>query len=156
MSKSLEINRKMDMVADMISAARKLVIFTGAGVSTESGIPDFRSPGGIWSKFDPDDFTIQKYTSDCKTRLKQWTHMVDDGLMVNAMPNRAHSAIAELEKLGKLGCVVTQNVDNLHQKAGNSPEQGFRVTRNDGVGQVHAMRRALPDRTRFGQIQANA
>ncbi len=127
MLKSLELDIQIDLVADLIVQSKKLVIFTGAGVSTESGIPDFRSPGGIWTKFDPDDFTIQKFVKNAKTRLKQWTHLADDGLMVRADPNRAHFAVAELEKMGKLECVITQNVDNLHQKAGNSPERVFEL-----------------------------
>jgi len=118
---------KINTIADLIVASQRLVVFTGAGASTESGIPDFRSPGGIWTKFDPDDFTIQKYVSDPATRFKQWAHMVEDGMMINAEPNRAHHAVAELERMGKLTCVITQNVDNLHQKAGNSPDRVFEL-----------------------------
>src|SRR5664280_3327029 len=105
----------------MIDSAGKIVIFTGAGVSTESGIPDFRSPGGLWTKFDPDDFTIDKFLSSAQTRKKMWKLLLEGGLMANAAPNAAHLAIAELEKIGKLSCVITQNVDNLHQKAGSDP-----------------------------------
>lgn len=105
----------------MIDKAGRIVIFTGAGVSTESGIPDFRSPGGLWSKFDPDDFTIDKFLSSRQTRMKMWKLLLDGGLMADAAPNAAHLAISKLEKIGKLSCVITQNVDNLHQKAGNDP-----------------------------------
>ena len=115
------MDAKVGKVAEMIAAARKVVVFTGAGVSTESGIPDFRSPGGLWSKFDPDDFTIDKFLSSAQTRKKMWKLLLDGGLMADAAPNAAHLAIAELEKMGKLSCVITQNVDNLHQKAGNDP-----------------------------------
>ncbi|MBE9482744.1 MAG: hypothetical protein IMY88_03600 [Chloroflexi bacterium] len=62
----------IDRVADLIINAKRIVVFTGAGVSTESGIPDFRSPGGIWDRFDPDDFTYQKFVSDPEARRKQW------------------------------------------------------------------------------------
>jgi NAD-dependent deacetylase len=127
MSQGKDMESKIARIAELILQSKKLVVFTGAGISTESGIPDFRSPGGIWTKFDPDDFTIQKYMSNPATRLKQWVHMVEDGLMINAQPNRAHYAVAELEKMGKLQCVITQNVDNLHQKAGNSPDRIFEL-----------------------------
>jgi NAD-dependent deacetylase len=107
-----------------------LVVFTGAGISTESGIPDFRSPGGIWTKFDPEDFTIQKFLTSPETRKKQWRVLLDGGLIVGAEPNRAHHAVAELEEMGKLTCVITQNIDNLHQKAGNSPEKVYELHGN--------------------------
>jgi len=114
---------KVETVADMICKAGSIVIFTGAGVSTESGIPDFRSPGGLWDRFDPDDFTIHKFLHSAKTRSKQWRILIEGGAFADAKPNRAHLAVAELEKLGKLSCVITQNIDNLHQKAGNTPEK---------------------------------
>jgi NAD-dependent deacetylase len=119
-----------DKVAAMILESCRVVVFTGAGISTESGIPDFRSPGGIWTRFDPDDFTIQKFMSSEKTRRLQWQMMAEGGLLKDAEPNKAHYAVAELEKLGKLSCVITQNIDNLHQKAGNSPEKVFELHGN--------------------------
>jgi NAD-dependent deacetylase len=117
------LNTKISTVSDMIIESRKLVVFTGAGISTESGIPDFRGPGGIWSRFDPDDFTIEKFLQSPETREKQWRILIESGLIVNAEPNSAHLSIAELEKLNKLECVITQNIDNLHQEAGNSAEK---------------------------------
>ena len=122
-----EINHKLKAVAEMIAKANNVVVFTGAGVSTESGIPDFRSPGGIWTRFDPDDFTIDKFIKSEKTRRKQWYLLLEGGLFKDVLPNRAHQAIAELEKLGKLDCVITQNIDNLHQKAGNDPAKVFEL-----------------------------
>jgi NAD-dependent deacetylase len=119
-----------DKVAAMIMESSRVVVFTGAGISTESGIPDFRSPGGIWTRFDPDDFTIQKFMNSEKTRRLQWQMMAEGGLLKDAEPNKAHYAVAELEKLGKLSCVITQNIDNLHQKAGNSPEKVFELHGN--------------------------
>lgn len=115
------MEEKITKVVEMILAANRIVVFTGAGVSTESGIPDFRSPGGLWTRFDPDDFTIDKYLSSDQTRRKMWKILLEGGLLADATPNRAHYAIAELEKMGKLSSVVTQNVDNLHQKSGNNP-----------------------------------
>ena len=116
--------------AALVAAAKKLVVFTGAGISTESGIPDFRSPGGIWSRFDPEDFTYQKFTTDPEARRKQWRMLGEGHLTTNAEPNPAHYAIAELERLGKLDCVITQNVDNLHHKAGVPAEKVFELHGN--------------------------
>ena len=121
---------KINQVAAMIAKANRIVIFTGAGVSTESGIPDFRSPGGLWTRFDPDDFTIDKYIKSKETRSKMWKLLLEGGLMADAAPNAAHYAIAELEKMGKLNSVITQNVDNLHQKAGNSPSLVYELHGN--------------------------
>ncbi len=113
---------KINKVADMIAKAKKVVIFTGAGISTESGIPDFRGPGGLWTKYDPDDFTIDKFLGSSATRKKMWERLREGGFMEDAEPNATHYAIVELEKMGKLLSLVTQNIDNLHQKAGSSPD----------------------------------
>ena len=109
-----------DKLAGLIVESKRLVVFTGAGISTESGIPDFRGPDGLWSKYDPDEFTYQKFIKDREVRKKYWQMVTGVFSLDNAQPNMAHYAIAELEKLGKLDCIVTQNVDDLHQKAGNS------------------------------------
>lgn len=111
-----ELNVLTSRVAELIIKAKRLVIFTGAGVSTESGIPDFRSPGGIWDRFDPEDFTYQKFVKDISARRRHWQLLRH--LATTAEPNPAHYAIAELHRLGRLDCVITQNVDNLHQRAG--------------------------------------
>ena len=124
------LSEKIAIAADLIVHAGNVVVFTGAGISTESGIPDFRSPGGIWTRFDPEDFTIQKFLSSPETRKKQWQILLEGGLFVDAKPNRAHLAVAELEEIGKLDCIITQNVDNLHQKAGNSPEKIYELHGN--------------------------
>jgi len=110
---------EVERLAGLIAASRRLVVFTGAGVSTESGIPDFRGPDGVWSRFNPADFTFQKFLTSPETRRLSWQRFRTNPAH-HAQPNPAHLAIAELERLGKLDCVITQNVDNLHQKAGNS------------------------------------
>jgi NAD-dependent deacetylase len=115
---SQEIDILAAKTADLILESRRLVIFTGAGISTESGIPDFRSPGGIWDRFDPNDFYIDKFLSDARCRRLQWQIFREGFLSDKAVPNAAHVAIAELHRLGRLDCVITQNIDNLHQKAG--------------------------------------
>ena len=125
-----EIIKKLKDVAQMIAEARRVVVFTGAGVSTESGIPDFRSPGGIWTKFDPDEFTLDLFLKSPKARRKHWDLLLQGGLFKDVQPNKAHLAIAEMEKLGKLDCVITQNIDNLHQKAGNDPAKVFELHGN--------------------------
>ena len=119
-----------DRVAELIVNAQRVVVFTGAGVSTESGVPDFRSPGGIWERFDPADFTYQKLMSSPESRGKWWRIFRERGLTTEAEPNQAHLAIAELDKLGKLDCVITQNVDNLHQKAGLPDDKVFELHGN--------------------------
>jgi len=108
-------------VAERIAKAGKVVVFTGAGISTESGIPDFRGPGGLWTKYDPDDFSIDKFLGSPAARKQMWQRLREGGLMEDALPNAAHYAIVALEKMAKLSALVTQNVDNLHQKAGSSP-----------------------------------
>ncbi len=124
------LDQQIDAVAEMIARSTDIVVFTGAGASTESGIPDFRSPGGIWTKFDPEDFTIDKFLSSPETRRKQWRFLLESGLFTAAEPNRAHQAVAELERMGRLRAVITQNVDNLHQKAGNNPERVYELHGN--------------------------
>lgn len=119
-----------EQVAGLIIGSKKLVVFSGAGISTESGIPDFRSPGGIWERFDPDDFTYQKFVSDPEARRKQWQMLGEGHLTTGAQPNLAHYAIAELDEMGRLDCVITQNVDNLHQKAGVPAEKVFELHGN--------------------------
>jgi NAD-dependent deacetylase len=118
------MDEQIELIARWIKDANAVVIFTGAGLSTESGIPDFRSPGGVWDKYDPEDFYFDRFMASEISRWKYWqmsTEMYEP--MKKAQPNAAHFAIAELEKLGKLDCVITQNIDNLHVRAGNSPEK---------------------------------
>lgn len=116
------MKEKYDEIADLIVGAQKVVIFTGAGISTESGIPDFRSPTGIWSKFNPADFTFDKYLVDTEVRRMTWLRYREMKIS-DAEPNAAHYALVELEGTGKLDCIITQNIDGLHQKAGNSEDK---------------------------------
>ena len=117
-------------VADLIIKAQTVVVFTGAGHSTESGIPDFRSPGGIWDRFDPRDFTYQKFLTDPEGRKKMW-QLHREGIITGAEPNPGHYAIVELDRLGKLDCVITQNVDYLLQKAGVPDDKVFELHGNN-------------------------
>src|SRR3972149_10641981 len=115
---------KLKEVAQWIVASKRVIVFSGAGLSTESGIPDFRSPGGVWDRYDPEDFYFQNFLSSEVSREEYWqmaTEMYEP--MKKAQPNLAHLAIAEMERFGKLDCVITQNIDGLHFKAGNSEEK---------------------------------
>jgi NAD-dependent deacetylase len=110
--------------AELIRESERILVFTGAGLSTESGIPDFRSPGGVWSKYDPSDFYFDRIVSDEKARIKYWQMSTEYyQIMKDAMPNPAHLAIKVLEDKGKLLAIVTQNIDHLHHKAGNSTDK---------------------------------
>jgi NAD-dependent deacetylase len=109
----------IETVADMISKAHKVIVFTGAGISTESGIQDFRSPGGLWQQWDPDELTFDKFMNSRASREHYWGFSrAIWPTMAGAKPNIGHYAIAELYKMGKLDGVITQNVDGLHQAAG--------------------------------------
>ncbi len=117
-----EYEPQIQHAADLVRRSSRIVVFTGAGVSTESGIPDFRSPGGIWDRYQPVDFS--EFLESRSARERYWIRSRETyPVLAAAEPNPAHLAIAKLEKAGKLDCVITQNVDGLHQKAGNSPEK---------------------------------
>jgi NAD-dependent deacetylase len=105
--------------ARAISRSDKVVAFTGAGISVESGIPDFRSAGGLWEKFDPAEYaTIEAFLANPK---KVWAMLKEMGsLLESSKPNAAHLALAALERMGHLRSVITQNIDSLHQEAGNT------------------------------------
>jgi NAD-dependent deacetylase len=97
--------------------ARRILVFTGAGISTESGIPDFRGPNGIWKTTDPQRYTIESYMSDRAVRVERWRTRLESRYS-EAVPNAAHVAVTRLQRGGLVPVVVTQNIDGLHQKAG--------------------------------------
>ena len=104
-------------LARMIAGARRIVAFTGAGISTESGIPDFRSPGGVWSRMKPIQF--QDFVRDPDMRREAWTRAFSGRAgWTGRAPNAGHMALARLAARGPLKRVITQNVDNLHQDSG--------------------------------------
>jgi len=138
------MTEEIERLAQLILESKKVVVFTGAGISTESGIPDFRSPGGIWTKYDPEDFTIQKFLSNPAARKTVWKMSAEGGLLAEAEPNPAHHAIAELYQLGKLDCVITQNIDNLHQKAGIPEDKVFELHGNTRWAVCLSCRRRFP------------
>ena len=105
--------------ADAICRADRVVAVTGAGISVESGIPDFRSPGGLWSKYPPQEYaTIDAFYEDPDKVWELWYELAET--LRDVRPNPAHLALAELEKMGRLGVVITQNIDALHHAAGNT------------------------------------
>jgi NAD-dependent deacetylase len=109
-------------LAGIIERARQAVVFTGAGISTESGIPDFRSPGGIWTKMTPIDFS--DFLASEEARRETWRRRFEaDDTWRNAQPNRGHRAVAELVRRGTAAAIITQNIDGLHQASGVSAEQ---------------------------------
>jgi NAD-dependent deacetylase len=108
----------IDRVAGWLADARQAVVFTGAGMSTESGIPDFRSPGGVWSKSQPVYYA--DFLASAEARFEYWRQKAaaaDDFL--RAEPNAGHQTIARWEQMGRIVGVITQNIDNLHQRAGS-------------------------------------
>jgi NAD-dependent deacetylase len=108
--------------AELLEGSSRAVAFTGAGISTESGISDFRSPGGVWDRHRI--VTYQEFVSSAEARKEYWAMKRELHRELGAAsPNRAHLALADLEKEGKLMGVITQNIDGLHQDAGNRPER---------------------------------
>ena len=111
---------EIERLGELIGSAKRIVAFTGAGISTESGIPDFRSPGGIWTKYQPIYF--DDFMSSEAARIEYWDYKLESwAIHQRAQPNAVHHAIVVLERAGKIVAVVTQNVDGLHRRAGTSP-----------------------------------
>ena len=109
-------------LANLIADAESLVAFTGAGISTESGIPDFRSPGGIWNRYKPIDY--QSFMASDEAKREYWRRGRNTYAVIReARPNAAHLALVELERRGKLDLLITQNIDGLHEAAGSSAER---------------------------------
>ena len=117
MSEPRGVDTGVRELASYLRRCRRAVVFTGAGISTESGIPDFRSPGGIWSRNAPIDF--QTFLASEEARRESWRRKLEsDRDMARALPNRGHRAVAELVRRGGVLAVVTQNIDGLHQRSG--------------------------------------
>ena len=112
----------IERVGGWLASAERVTVLTGAGISTDSGIPDFRGPQGVWTKNPAAEktSTLQHYVADPEVRRTAWKVRADAALW-SAQPNAGHRAIVDIESAGKLHAVVTQNIDELHQKAGNDP-----------------------------------
>ena len=118
----------MQDVRGWIAKAERVVALTGAGISTDSGIPDFRGPQGVWTRNPKAEklSDIRYYMSDPEVRRLSWQSRLENPAW-NARPNAGHHALVELERRGKLHALITQNIDELHQQAGNSPEKVIEV-----------------------------
>src|SRR5690242_21154103 len=113
----------------LINASQRAVVFSGAGISTESGIPDFRSPGGIWTKMVPIDF--QDFVRSAEMRKEAWRRrFAMEETFATVKPNAGHHAVADLVKTGKASHVITQNIDNLHQQSGIPDAQVIEIHGN--------------------------
>jgi NAD-dependent deacetylase len=110
-------NDALERAGALLAGARRIVVFSGAGVSTESGIPDFRSPGGIWTRYDPRQLGFRRYVSDPEARKLAW-RLRRELHHLEARPNPAHLACVRLAGAGRLAGVITQNIDGLHTDAG--------------------------------------
>ncbi|MGC9665702.1 SIR2 family NAD-dependent protein deacylase [Planosporangium sp. 12N6] len=118
----------VDVVRDWLRAARSVTVLTGAGISTDSGIPDFRGPDGVWTR-DPSAeamVTLQTYVADPAVRARAWQERAGHPAWT-AEPNAAHRALVDLERSGRLRTIVTQNVDGLHQRAGSGPDRVIEI-----------------------------
>jgi NAD-dependent deacetylase len=147
----------VETVRGWVDAARRVVVLTGAGISTDSGIPDFRGPQGVWTRNPMAEklSNIHYYMSDPEVRKASWKARMDH-VAWTAKPNAGHLALVALEKRGKLHALITQNIDELHQQAGNAPEKVIEVhgTMRKVVcmecGMTAPMQKAL-DRVRAGE-----
>ena len=120
--RNLTDEQQIEALQKMLSESSRAVVFTGAGISTESGIPDFRSPGGLWTKYQPIDFS--DFLASKEMRKETWRRKIAvDESIAAATPNRGHRAVAHLVNEGKVAAVITQNIDGLHQKSGVPPEK---------------------------------
>jgi len=115
--------------ATQLRERRRILVFTGAGISTESGIPDFRGPQGVWQTVDPDEFTLDRYLRYPETRRRSWQMRMNTGSL-DAEPNPAHRAVVDLWRTGRMIGCVTQNIDGLHQKAGVPEDKVFELHGN--------------------------
>lgn len=117
------LERALELARSWIRQAERVAVLTGAGISTESGIPDFRGPRGVWTRNPGAEkmATLQHYVADAEVRRLAWRSRLESAAW-RAEPNAGHRALVELERSGRLLALVTQNVDGLHQRAGSSPE----------------------------------
>jgi NAD-dependent deacetylase len=120
--------QSLDRARALLGAAHRIVVLTGAGISTDSGIPDFRGPNGLWTK-NPEaekSATLQHYLGDAEVRRFAWQNRLANSVHTRE-PNAGHHALVELERRGHLAALVTQNVDGLHQRAGSDPARVIEV-----------------------------
>jgi NAD-dependent deacetylase len=115
-------------VGDWLRAAGRVTVLSGAGISTESGIPDFRGPQGVWTRNPAAQtmFTFDNYVADADVRRQAWCNRLEHPAW-DATPNAGHRALVDLERSGRLRAIITQNIDGLHQRAGNDPAKVIEI-----------------------------
>ena len=147
----------LGQLATLIAASKRIVAFTGAGISTESGIPDFRSPGGVWDRNQPIDY--RDFLVNPEARRETWRRGLETyPVLVAAQPNPAHLALVELANRGQLVAVITQNIDGLHQRAGHDADRVIELHGNAHGVQCLACedwhpRQAVHDRVLAGETE---
>lgn len=149
----------VERAAEVLGAAELILVFSGAGLSTESGIPDFRGPNGLWTRVDPDDFTIDRYVVNRELRVKGWKMHVDGelwGARSTVQPNSGHMAIVRLHEEGRLAGVVTQNVDGLHYKSGLTDDMVAELHGNVRNSHCMACEASWPTETVLEWVEAGA
>ncbi len=153
-----ELGNEVEAARAVLKGAEQVVVLTGAGISTDSGIPDFRGPEGLWTK-NPEaekTATLSSYVSDPELRQRNWQRLAEGPMWEGKQPNAGHRALVELERRGKLHTLITQNVDGLHRAAGTSEERLVEIhgttakVRCLGCGDTAPMERAL-GRVRAGE-----
>jgi len=138
-----------------LTHARRIVIFTGAGVSTASGIPDYRGPQGVWKTRQP--VMYQDFMSDPEKRLEYWVQKAEDWeRFSSAQPTPVHEAIAALDQAGKLACCITQNIDGLHAAAGTSSDHLVEIHGTALEGEGQTCQRREPPAPYYEAVSANA
>ena len=116
------MDEKIKQAKELVSAARKILVFTGAGISTGSGIPDYRGPDGVWLKTEP--VLYKDFIASSRSKVEYWRYKADTfPAFLSAAPNAAHKAVVELERAGRLLALVTQNIDSLHRAAGTHTDK---------------------------------
>lgn len=143
--------------AGAIADADRAVVMTGAGISTDSGIPDFRSPGGLWEEYDREDFHVKRFRLDPAGFWERWVEVAARIFPADVAPNPGHAAIADLVSAGHVEAVVTQNTDGLHQDAGTAPEAVIELHGNTGEVVCETCRLRFPagpvrERARDGEL----
>ena len=131
--------RDIRALSRLLEVSNRAVVFTGAGISTESGIPDYRSPGGIWTKYTPVDF--QDFMRSEDMRREAWRRKIaTHDAVADARPSRGHRAVAELVRRGTVASVITQNVDGLHQRSGHRRRPHRRAARQHDLRALSFLR----------------
>lgn len=145
-------------LAQYVAAARRVVVFTGAGMSTESGIPDFRSPGGIWSRMEPIQF--QDFLRSPEARHESWRRTFDgERGLSGKQPNAGHRVLAQWVQTGRVSQIITQNVDNLHQASGVADASIIELHGNAGYARClhcrkrHELEDLRPEYVQTGQVR---